>query len=130
MRHDHTISRLRDGTAGRDKAILDALHLKELGLVPGKAPVKLLETLWRVSQPQVSRRMAAVAELGLFMVRSANGCYLLVELSEHRRRERTREEREQAALDRARREQAEEARWTACRERYEAARRRLQEVVG
>ena len=130
MRHDHTISRLRDGTAGRDTAILDALHLKELGLVPGKAPVKLLETLWRVSQSQVSRRMAAVAELGLFMVRSAHGFYLMVELSEHRRREQTREEREQAALDRARREQAEEARWTACRERYEAARRRLQEVVG
>ena len=64
----------------------------------------------------------------LFMVRSDYGFYILVELSEHRRRERTREEREQAALDRARREQAEEARWTACRERYEAARRRLQEV--
>lgn len=120
MRHDHTISSLRDGTAGRDKAILDALHLKELGLVPGRAPVKLLESLWRVSQPQVSRRMAAVAELGLFMVRSDNGFYLLVELSEHRRRGRTRDEREQA----------EEARWAACRERYEAARRRLQEVVG
>lgn len=100
------------------------------GLVPGRAPVKLLESLWRVSQPQVSRRMAAVAELGLFMVRSDNGCYLLVELSEHRRREQTRDEREQAALDKTRREQAEEARWAACRERYEAARRRLKEVVG
>lgn len=129
MRHNHTISSLRDGTAGRDKAILDALHLKELGLVPGKAPVKLLESLWRVSQPQVSRRMAAVAELGLFMVRPGQGWYLMVELSEHRRRERTRDEHERAALTRAQREEAEEARWAACRERYEAARRRLQEVL-
>jgi Arc/MetJ-type ribon-helix-helix transcriptional regulator len=120
--HHHTISRLRDGTRGRDLAILDALHLQELGLVPGRAPVKLLETLWRVSQSQVSRRMAAVAELGLFMVRSDHGRYLLVELSEHRRK-RSSAEREQD-------EQAEQARWDAARERWEAARRQLQQALG
>lgn len=128
MTRHQPISRLRDGTPGRDKAILDALHLQELGLVPGRAPIRLLETLWRVSQSQVSRRMAAVAELDLFMVRSDHGSYLLVELSEHRR-QRTSGEREQAALDREQREQTEQARWDAARERYEAARRQLQQAL-
>ena len=100
MRHDHTISSLRDGTAGRDKAILDALHLKELGLVPGSVTVQELRELWGCSQPMVSRRMAAIHQLGWYWVSAGWGRYKV--FSTHERRA----------------------------QRWEAARRQLQEVVG
>jgi hypothetical protein len=113
MRHRHPISRLRDGSTGRDKAILDALHLQELGFIPGKVPVRLLESLWHVTQPQVSRRMAAVAELGLYYVKSAHGAYVVAQLTSQRNQEAAREQEELNS-------------WAARRERYEAIRRQLQ----
>jgi hypothetical protein len=116
MRHSHPISRLRDGSINRDRAILDALHLQELGFIPGKVPVRLLESLWHVTQPQVSRRMAAVAELGLYYVKSAHGAYVVVQLTHQRNQEAAREQREQEELNS----------WAARRERYEAIRRQLQ----
>lgn len=84
MRHDHTISRLRDGTAGRDKAILDALHLEELGLVPGSVTVRQLRELWGCSQPMVSRRMAAIHQLGRYWVCSGFGRYKVFSADERR----------------------------------------------
>jgi hypothetical protein len=120
VRHQHTISRLRDGTPGRDKAILDLLHLRELGLVPGRAPVRLLENLWCVRQSQVSRRMAAVAELGVVYVKACYGTYLLVETSDNRR---AKQPEPPAPPD-------DETTWAERRERYESARRRLQPAYG
>ena len=103
--HDH-----RNGTRGRDLAILDLLHLQQLGLAPGAAPVRLLQKIWGVSQAQVSRRMAAVANLGYYRVESNYGRYLLVEPTRHREARR---------LDQRTRA-----------ERWEAVRKQLREVVG
>jgi hypothetical protein len=103
MRHHHPISRLRDGTPGRDRAILDLLHFQELGLVPGPVPVRYLRHLWSASQPQVSRRMVAVAKLGIYRIQACGGFYLVADPSEPRQ--------------------------PTNRERYEAARRQLQEVL-
>jgi hypothetical protein len=110
-KHKHFISRLRTVKPGQDKAILDLLHLQELGLAPGRVPVRLLENLWRLSQSQVSRRMSAINNLEVFYVKSDHGFYVLVELSEHRKRKRN-----------------EEAHWIAQRKRWEAAKQALQVV--
>lgn len=75
-----SIHRLRDGSAIRDKAILDALHLRELKLVNGSiVPRQMLEQLWYVSQPQVSRRMRAVKDVGMFHVDVVHGGFVLRE---------------------------------------------------
>lgn len=69
----------RDGTITTDRAILDLLQLEQLGLAPGSAPVPLLEQIWNITQPQVSRRIAAVADLGIYRVKTNNrGRYLLL----------------------------------------------------
>lgn len=76
---------LRDGTRTRDIAILDLLQLQELGHVPGCAHVGMLMNLWSVSQPQVSRRMAAIRELGLCGVEASHhGSYRLLTRHEDR----------------------------------------------
>ena len=69
---------LRNGTAARDLAILDLLQLEELGLAPGCVTVQRLRRLWGISQPQVSRRMAAVHELGVYWVQPGGGQYQLL----------------------------------------------------
>lgn len=97
MKHLLNVHAHRDGTPARDRAILDLLHLQQLGIAPGSAPVALLRSIWRVSQPQVSRRMAAVEALGIYHIENRWGRYLLVELTDQRRRRftdhRTRQER-------------------------------------
>lgn len=51
------------GDIRRDRAILDLLHLRELGRVPGLVATNELQLLWGCSQPQVSRRLAAIDQL-------------------------------------------------------------------
>lgn len=97
-----SLHRLRNGEPGRDKAILDLLHLHQLGYAPGRTHVRTLMQLWGISQPQVSRRMTAIRELGVLWVEASHGCYRLIERHEDR----------------------------CSRERYEAARRQVLEVMG
>lgn len=104
------IQALRNGTRRRDLAILDVLHLQQLGIAPGAAPVRLLQELWGVSQSQVSRRMDAIADLGLFRIEPHWGRYLLLELTPERSARR---------LDQRTRA-----------ERWDAVRKQLREVVG
>lgn len=61
----------------RDAAILDLLHLRELHELPVRLRVGYLQELWQCSQPQVSRRMAAVGELGCCRVENCWGRYRL-----------------------------------------------------
>ena len=79
-----TIHTLRDGTASRDRAIVDLLQLEELGLVPGSVSVRQLRELWAASQSQVSRRMTAIHQLGRYWVKPGWGRYKL--MSSHERR--------------------------------------------
>jgi hypothetical protein len=51
------------GDIRRDRAILDLLHLQELGHVPGLVATKELQLLWGCSQSQVSRRLAGIDQL-------------------------------------------------------------------
>jgi hypothetical protein len=71
------ITHLRDGTPARDRAILDTLELLEAGLVPGWAATADLMARWSRSQPQVSRRLAAVNRLGIVRVTTEYGRYYL-----------------------------------------------------
>lgn len=68
---------LRDGTASRDRAILDVLQLRDMGFAPGSVSVAQLRLMWRASQPQVSRRMSEINRLGIYVVRSGWGRYRL-----------------------------------------------------
>lgn len=104
------IHALRTGARARDLALLDLLHLQQLGLAPGAAPVRLLRQLWGLSQSQVSRRMAAVADLGVYRIEANWGRYLLLELEEHRQARRE-DQRSRA-------------------NRWDAVLRQLQEVMG
>lgn len=72
------VNKLRNGTASRDRAILDLLQLQALGHVPGSVSVAQLRLMWSASQPQVSRRMAAVHQLGVYWVKSGWGRYRLL----------------------------------------------------
>jgi hypothetical protein len=61
-----SIAALRQpGSTGfsRDRAILDLLQLAELNHAPGQVRTRELRLLWRCSQSQVSRRLAAINEL-------------------------------------------------------------------
>ena len=78
------LHRLRSNKPGRDKAILDLLHLHQLGYAPGRPSVQLLMNLWDVSQPQVSRRMAAIRKLGVLWVEPGCGFYRLTDESAER----------------------------------------------
>ena len=62
------IINLRDGSMITDRAICDLLELQERGLVPGQFTTQQLRQLWRCSQSQVSRRMAAIDRLGPWRV--------------------------------------------------------------
>ena len=79
MKPTTNIHALRDGTINTDRAILDLLHLEQLGLAPGVASVALLKVLWGCSQPMVSRRMTAIDGFGLYRVRSGWGRYTLIQ---------------------------------------------------
>lgn len=96
----------RNGEPGRDKAILDLLHLEQLGIAPGVASVALLKALWGCSQSQVSRRMSAIDGLGMYQVRSGWGRYTLIQ------------------------PRPEKPAQTTSRERWETVRQQLREVVG
>lgn len=67
----------RDGSLNRDRAILDLLHLQQLGYAPGSVAVHELKELWNASQPQVSRRMTAIHQLGIYFVQPGWGRYRL-----------------------------------------------------
>lgn len=109
MKPPITINALRDGSVTTDRALLDLLELEQLGVVPGVVPVALLKALWKLSQSQVSRRINAIAELGIYRVRAGHGRYTLIQPRPTRP---------------ARPPQL------SPKERWEAARRQLQEVVG
>jgi hypothetical protein len=110
MKSPITINTHRDGSVNRDRALLDLLELEQLGVAPGVAPVALLKALWNLSQSQVSRRINAIAELGIYQVRPGHGRYTLIQPRP------TRPEPKPQQL--------------SPRERWEAARKQLQEVVG
>ena len=70
----------------KDTAILDLLHLQELHELPVRLRVGYLRELWQCSQSQVSRRMAAIAELGCCCVENCWGRYRLsVEVKQTKR---------------------------------------------
>ena len=106
MKPATNIHALRDGNVNTDRAILDLLHLEQLGLAPGVASVALLKALWGCSQSMVSRRMTAIDGLGLYRIRSGWGRYTLIQ---------PRPEKPQPA--------------PSSRERWEAVRQQLQEVI-
>ena len=110
MKSPIAIHALRDGSVNTDRAILDLLELEQLGVAPGVVPVALLKALWNLSQPQVSRRINAIAQLGIYQVRTGHGRYTLIQPRP------TRPEPKPPQL--------------SPKERWEAARRQLQEVVG
>jgi DNA-binding IclR family transcriptional regulator len=62
---------------GNDQAILDLLQLQSLGMAPGRASVRRLRELWGCHQSTVSRRMAAIAALGVCTVHNRWGSYTL-----------------------------------------------------
>ena len=84
MKSPISIHDLRNGDPGRDRAILDLLHLHQIGLAPGHPHVRTLMLLWGISQPQVSRRMTAIRELGVLWVEAGHGQYRLIERHEER----------------------------------------------
>jgi hypothetical protein len=94
------ITHLRDGTPARDRAILDTFELLEAGLAPGWVATADLMARWSRSQPQVSRRLAAVNRLGIVHATAEHGRYYL-RRSKHagstRRRARRRLDPERAA---------------------------------
>lgn len=79
MKTSIDIHALRNGSTSSDRAILDLLHLEQLGMAPGVVAVRLLTALWNSSQPQVSRRMKAIGAMNLYHVRSGWGCYTLIQ---------------------------------------------------
>lgn len=109
MKPTINIHALRDGSVNADRAILDLLELEQLGVVPGMVPVALLKALWKLSQPQVCRRINAIGELGIYQVRAGHGRYTLIQPRP------TKPELKPLQL--------------SPRERWEAARRQLQEVI-
>lgn len=80
------ISDFRTGQFGRDLALLDVLHLQQVGMAPGFAATRELRQLWRLSQSQVSRRMSAVAQLGVYRVEPQHRGYRLIDLGAQQER--------------------------------------------
>ena len=107
MKHHLNIHAIRDGSVGVDRALLDLLELEQLGVVPGVVPVALLKVLWKLSQPQVCRRVNAIGELAIYEVRAGHGRYTFIQP-----RPRAQQQQPSAA------------------ERWETVRRQLKEVVG
>lgn len=56
-----------------DRAIVDLLELQELDMAPGILTSSDLRELWGISQPQVSRRLAAIDRLGAWHVQPQLG---------------------------------------------------------
>lgn len=110
MKTPITIHALRDGNVNTDRAILDLLELEQLGVAPGVVPVALLKALWNISQPQVCRRMNAIGELGIYRLRAGYGRYTLIQPRPEPKA------KPQLQLSPG--------------ERWEAARRQLQQVIG
>lgn len=79
MKHHLNIHAIRDGNVNTDRALLDLLELEQLGVVPGVVPVALLKVLWKLSQPQVCRRVNAIGELGIYEVRPGHGRYTFIQ---------------------------------------------------
>ena len=102
------VTHLRDGTSARDRVILDTLELLESGLVPGWVGTAGLMARWGTSQPQVSRRLAAVSRLGIVHATAEHGRYYL-------RRPAAMNERRQRRLSR-RPDPARVARWERLRQ--------------
>ena len=98
---------LRDGSVNTDRAILDLLELEQLGIAPGVAPVPLLKALWKLTQPQVCRRINAIGELGIFRVRAGHGRYTLIQPRPYKPKPQP-----------------------TSQERWEAVRQQLQDVIG
>lgn len=109
---DLDVHLLRQEGAHHDRAVVDLLHLRQLGLAPGYVKTADLMRLWSCSQPNVSRRMAAIHDLGIVTVVSTWGRYRVVNTP--------------PAARRVRREplKAEEL-----ASRWEEVRRRLREVL-
>lgn len=101
------IHALRDGSVNRDRALLDLLELEQLGVAPGVAPVALLKALWNLSQPQVCRRINAIAELDIYQVRAGHGRYTLIQPRPYKPKP-----------------------GPTSQERWEAVRQQLQDVIG
>lgn len=96
---------------GSDQAILDLLQLQSLGMAPGRASVRRLCELWDCHQSTVSRRMAAVAQLGVCTVQNRWGSYTVSdERPQVARVKRVRPESSLAAI-----------RWECLRERWREA---------
>ncbi len=64
LRHQHA-----------DQTLLDYLTLVTLAPDPSAIPVATLRERWRCSQPQVSRRINAVAAAGLADITACYGAY-------------------------------------------------------
>ena len=95
-----------------DHAIVDLLQLIALDMAPGRIRTRALIELWDCHQCTVSRRMAAIAELGVFTVRSSWGRYTIsTEKAKVKRLPRYRHDPQ------------------AARQRWENLRQRWQEVV-
>lgn len=73
MIHTLRITHARDITA--DRAIVDLLELQELDMAPGILTTNGLRDLWGITQPQVSRRLAAIDRLGPWQLRCGHGRY-------------------------------------------------------
>jgi hypothetical protein len=95
-----------------DRALVDLLHLKELGYVPGAVKTAALMQLWSCSQPNVSRRMAAINDLGVVTVVSSWGRYHVID------------ERPAVTRPRPKRVPSEQL-----AERWEAVRQKLRELL-
>lgn len=105
------ITELRN-RGGKDGAIVDLLQLMQLEIAPGRIRTKRLIELWDCHQCTVSRRMAAIAELGCCTVRSSWGGYTIcAEKAKVKRLPRYRHDPE------------------AARQRWENLRQRWQEVA-
>ena len=60
-------------TTTSDRALLDLIELLDLGMAPGLLVTQQLRQLWGISQPQVSRRLAAVTEFTLWQIQGWQG---------------------------------------------------------
>lgn len=58
-----------------DQTLLDYLTLVTMTPTPGRVATSELRQRWRCSQPQVSRRLAAVARTGLVDITPSGGAY-------------------------------------------------------
>lgn len=89
--------------SSNDKAILDVLHLREYNMIPGWVSTKDLQTLWGVSQSQVSRRISGIKRLGNIKAVAEYGRYYIASIDDSKlwmdaAMERTIERRKKQAI--------------------------------